>query len=151
MPNENLRGGYGVREACGSENLMLGALLAGFGKANARAPTVAGLVWPRHKTNYVIQKLSSSRSCTIDPQSSLFTLDETDYDSYILLEAYSQFFKSCIPEAQYHWEVQRLVHDRSPPGGMLLKFCHSRLGVLFINTAHCFKCIPEATGQVLYY
>ena len=51
FPNENLRGGYGLREACGSENLMLGAFLAGFGKTNARAPTVADLgtlVCPRH-------------------------------------------------------------------------------------------------------
>ena len=47
MPNENLTGGYGLSEACGSENLMLGAFLAGFGKTNARAPTVAGLVCPR--------------------------------------------------------------------------------------------------------
>ena len=44
MPNENLRGGYGLREAYGSEKPMLRALLTGFGKTNARAPTVAGLV-----------------------------------------------------------------------------------------------------------
>ena len=43
----SLTPGYGLREACGSENLMLGAFLAGFGKTNAPAPTVAGLVWPR--------------------------------------------------------------------------------------------------------
>ena len=48
LHNENLRGGYGLREAYGSENLMLGSFLAGFGKTNARAPTIAGLVWPRH-------------------------------------------------------------------------------------------------------
>ena len=48
LPNKNLRGCYGIREACGSENLMLGAFLAGFGKTNARAPMVAGLVYPRH-------------------------------------------------------------------------------------------------------
>ena len=48
MPNENLRGGYGLREEYVSENLMLGAFLAGFGKTSARASTVAGLVWPRY-------------------------------------------------------------------------------------------------------
>ena len=46
LPNENLRGDYGVREACGSENLR--AFLAAFNKTNARAPTVAGLMCPRH-------------------------------------------------------------------------------------------------------
>ena len=49
LPNENLREDYyGLREAYGSERLMLRALSAGFGKTNARATTVAGLVWPRH-------------------------------------------------------------------------------------------------------
>ena len=42
LPNENLRGGFQcLREAYSSENLMLGAFLAGFGKTNALAPTVA--------------------------------------------------------------------------------------------------------------
>ena len=60
MPNENLGGGYGLREAYGSENLMLGAFLAGFGKTNARAPTVAGLVWPRHYTEKKRQKATAA-------------------------------------------------------------------------------------------
>ena len=73
LPNENLRGGYGVREACGSENLMLRAFLARFGKTNARAPTVAGLVCPRQyticlyaftlKISYVTHKIMLLEKC----------------------------------------------------------------------------------------
>ena len=46
LPASIIRGGYGLREAYDSENLMLGVILAGIGKTNARAQTVAGLVWP---------------------------------------------------------------------------------------------------------
>ena len=51
LANENLRGGSGLREAYGSEKLMLRALYAGVGKTIAGAQTVADLVWPRHYTD----------------------------------------------------------------------------------------------------
>ena len=65
MLNENLTEGYGVTEACGSENLMHGAFSAGFGKTNAHAPKVAGLVCPRHYSNHLIHAPSTLPKLTL--------------------------------------------------------------------------------------
>ena len=51
-----------LEKACGSENLKLGAFLAGFGKTNGSAPTVAGLVCPRYYGVYCVLLLCSGVS-----------------------------------------------------------------------------------------